>query len=106
MWKTKHWSATTKAQVETQETLIKTQKTTLTTWKPPHVDKTQSILQLHHEGDYRRRCEQQLRDVMANVGGRHETRPFGVVTNLGREEWNNMSDKDIEIIHWNLGTRP
>ena len=34
--------------------------TTLTFWKPPHVER-QSVLQLHHEDDYCRRCEQCVR---------------------------------------------
>ena len=35
-------------------------RTTLTTWKPTHVE-TQSVLQLHLEDDYCRRCEQCIR---------------------------------------------
>ena len=34
-----------------------TQAPTLTTWKTPHVERTQSTLQLHLEDDCRRRCE-------------------------------------------------
>ena len=122
MWKTKHRSATTKAQTETR----KESTTTLATWKPPHVENTPSILQLHQEDDSRRRCgqcirldirgsmnrlreQQQLHEMMVNVRRRSDMRPFWVLTNLGGKEWHNWNDvpvqirKDIGRIHRNLG---
>ena len=118
----------TKRQVKMTEstdedrTESKTQaRTTVTTWKPPHVE-TQSVLQLHLEDDHRRRCEQcillefsgsmnrprqhqQMRDVMVNVS-RHALRPFGVLTYLGRNDWNNWNDVTVHTkrVHRNLGT--
>ena len=56
-------------------------------------------------------CLRQLphvRDVTANVS-RNALRPFWVLTNLGRKDWNKWNDvpvhikKDIERIHRNLG---
>ena len=101
--KTKHQVKTTKAQM----------KTRLATWNPPpHVD-TQSVLQLHLEDDYLRRCEQcirldirgsmnrlrqnqQVRDVIVNVS-RNESRPFGVFINLGRKDSKNWNDVPAHI---------
>ena len=65
------------------------------------------------KNDYRRRCDQCIRldirgsmnllrqhqqvcDVMVNVG-RHELRPFSVLTNLGRNDWNNWNDYPVHI---------
>ena len=63
--------------------------TTLTTWEPPRVEETQSMLQLHLEDNYRQRCEQcvrkdlrgsmnslrdqQLHEVMVHVRRRSDT---------------------------------
>ena len=88
------------------------QTATFTTWNPPHVEKTQSILQLHLEDDDRRRfdqCirleirgsvrrlrEQQAHEVMVNVRRENEMRPFRVLTNLGSKEWNNGNDEPVQ----------
>ena len=98
--------------------------TTLTTSKPPHAE-IQSVLQLHLADDNRRRCEQcirldirssmnrlrqhqQVRGVMVNVS-RNELRPFWVLTDLGKKDWNNWNDvpvhtkEDIKRTQRNLG---
>ena len=83
--KCKHEDVENETSGEEDPTESKTQpRTTLTTWKPSYVETTQSVLQLHFEDDYRRRCEQcirrdfrgsmnrlrqhqQVRDVMVSV---------------------------------------
>ena len=87
-------------------------RTTLTSWKP-------RVLQLHLGNHYRQRCgqcirldirgstnrlrhHQKVRDVVVIVSRGH----FGVFTNLGRKDWNDVPahiKKDIERVHRNLG---
>ena len=80
-------------------------RTSLTTWKPPHVEK-QSVLQLHLEMTIvedvssefarpfvaqwnRSRQHQQVRDVTL--------RPLMVFANLGRKDWNNWNHVPLHI---------
>ena len=112
MWNTRQ-SGEDDESTDEDPTESKTQtRTIVTTWKPPHVE-AQPILEQCIRLDLRGfmdrlRQHQQVRDVMVNVS-RNELRPFCVLTNLDRKDWNNCNDvsvhikKDIERIPRNLG---
>ena len=129
MWKMKHRSATPKAQMAWSINPQSRQRL-FTTWNPPHVEKTQSILQLHLEDDDRRRFEQCIRlEIRGSVKRLREQQAHEVMVNVRRERESNETilgshepwaansgttgtmnlcniTKDSERSHQNLGHPP
>ena len=100
MWKTRRQVKMMIAQTRTRQNR-KPKQEQLTTWKPPNVE-TQSVLQLHFEDGYRRRCEQKIRlDIVGSMTRlRKHQQVLHVTINVGRNELH--IKKDIDRIHQNL----